>query len=1057
MRNPLNKRFPREIKNNLGKYLGMFLMMVFATSFTSGFLLAASSIEKIVGAMPETYAIEDGRFTCDFEAEDDAIGAVEALNVTVMRDFYNEEPLDLGNSGDGASNITVRIYPPREVVNIPNYAQGRAPEADNEIALDRVFMQENHGLAIGDKVLINGKEFTICGALTYPDYQALFQDNSSFMFDALTFCVAAVSQQAYQDLSPGNEVYNYSYTFNDSTLDLAARTDIEKDMLDALSDHNAFVNNLIDAQDNQGIGYALDDVQGDQTMWTVLLFILVVIMAFVFVVLTDATIESESSVIGTMLASGWRKREIIAHYMVLPAIIGALGSAIGLILGVNLLTDSMKSLYYHSYSIPPYYTIWDWKVVFITAVVPFLLLVSITLFGLARKMRFTPLQYLRHEAVTRKRRSSLPLPDGLRYPTRFRLRVLLRNLSHFVTLFFGILFASLLLLFGTCMLPVVQNYAGELVKTIAAPHQYVLKAPLELNGSDSDREMYAAALRLVEDKGRYEANKEAIDAAKRLKENTALMDALDRLQNQDELMEAIERLESNQDFLEAAERLEGNQPVVYAAQRLAEKQAIVEAIERLQSKQPLVEAVERLQNKGNLVRWVQWSQQHPDIVAAAQRVAAGSADPADLALVTTLTDEEKAGLQMLATMDEQTKADLELMNQMDDQTKADMELARNVDEQTRADLELLSNLDAQTKNDLELMQNMSEQTQRDLERVQNMSEQTRADIELVSGVDEATQADIDLVETMDEDLLNDVRLAADIDTDAHIVNTQKNSDSALAQVEKFAVGSLEIERAMGGKMESVTVYGISPDSAYWTDIPVKDGHIVAGRGLIEKTKAATGEEVEAHNRRTGKTYSIAIAESASNEANTNLYMTLDDFNVLFDNDADYFNAYASAEELNLDTRYTAQHIQPSDMLKMADQLETSMGKIMYMMMAMAVPIYLILVYLLTKTVIDRSARSISYMKVFGYRNNEVNGLYVRPITYWVLLSLIASLPLIVFLLTTLLRVVFMDYAGNFSIIIPPERFAILVLVGMFAYAIVAFLHVRRIKKVPLELAMKVQE
>ena len=178
---------------------------------------------------------------------------------------------------------------------------------------------------------------------------------------------------------------------------------------------------------------------------------------------------------------------------------------------------------------------------------------------------------------------------------------------------------------------------------------------------------------------------------------------------------------------------------------------------------------------------------------------------------------------------------------------------------------------------------------------------------------------------------------------------------------------------------------------------------------------------------------------------------------MFDNDADYFNGYASGEEVALDTRYTAQHVQPSDMLKISDQLETSMGKVMFMMMGMAVPIYLILVYLLTKTVIDRSARSISYMKVFGYRNREVNGLYIRPITYWVLISLVLSLPLIVALLTGLLTIVFMNYAGNFAIIIPPDRLAMLVVVGMLAYAVVAFLHIRRIKAVPLELAMKVQE
>lgn len=72
-------------------------------------------------------------------------------------------------------------------------------------------------------------------------------------------------------------------------------------------------------------------------------------------------------------------------------------------------------------------------------------------------------------------------------------------------------------------------------------------------------------------------------------------------------------------------------------------------------------------------------------------------------------------------------------------------------------------------------------------------------------------------------------------------------------------------------------------------------------------------------------------------------------------------------------------------------------------------------------------------------------------------SAVANLPLVVALITALLRFVFMSYAGNFPLIIPSERYALIVLVGMVAYAIVAALHVRRVKAVPLELAMKAQE
>ena len=59
---PLTKRFPRELKNNLGKYLGIFLLMSVTIALTSGFLLAAHSISVIIDDIPGIYHVEDGRF-----------------------------------------------------------------------------------------------------------------------------------------------------------------------------------------------------------------------------------------------------------------------------------------------------------------------------------------------------------------------------------------------------------------------------------------------------------------------------------------------------------------------------------------------------------------------------------------------------------------------------------------------------------------------------------------------------------------------------------------------------------------------------------------------------------------------------------------------------------------------------------------------------------------------------------------------------------------------------------------------------------------------------------
>ena len=68
-----HKRLPRELRRNIGKYLGIFLLMCGSIALTSGFLLAAHSIGCLIDDMRDAYTIEDGRVTTSFEATKDQL------------------------------------------------------------------------------------------------------------------------------------------------------------------------------------------------------------------------------------------------------------------------------------------------------------------------------------------------------------------------------------------------------------------------------------------------------------------------------------------------------------------------------------------------------------------------------------------------------------------------------------------------------------------------------------------------------------------------------------------------------------------------------------------------------------------------------------------------------------------------------------------------------------------------------------------------------------------------------------------------------------------------
>lgn len=455
---PLAKRLPRELKNNIGKYLGIFLLMCGAIALTSGFLLAAHSISQIIDGMHDEYTIEDGRFTTSFEATDSQLQAARDAaenvgGVTLYKNYSIDAAITLPN--DDGSKRTLRTYEHRTQVDLAAYCEGTEPSSSNEVAIDRVFAKNNN-LHVGDTFRLEGRAYTVCGIMTQSDSQALFLNNSDFTVNTITYGVAEVSPDGFQALEDagGAPAYTYSFTFANRNLSVAGRTDAEKDMADALADADAHVDDLTDVSANQGIGYAADDVEGDSAMWTTLLYIIIVIMAFVFVVLTNATIEQESAIIGTLLASGYRRSEIVLHYLALPAIVGILAAGLGTALGVAFFTDPMRQLYYGSYSLPPFQVFWDWGIFLKCAVVPAAALIIITLVGLLRKMGKTPLQFLRHEAAGKSgTKRGVRLPERLSFVARFRLRIFLRNLGNFATLFVGIAFASLLLLFGLAILP----------------------------------------------------------------------------------------------------------------------------------------------------------------------------------------------------------------------------------------------------------------------------------------------------------------------------------------------------------------------------------------------------------------------------------------------------------------------------------------------------------------------------------------------------------------------------------------------------------------------------
>lgn len=236
---------------------------------------------------------------------------------------------------------------------------------------------------------------------------------------------------------------------------------------------------------------------GDRAMMLILLYIVILIIAFVFVITIRDTIIREAAVIGTLRALGFTKGELVIHYMALPLYVTLAAALTGNVLGYSVMKDVCAGMYYASYSLPTYVTVWNTEAFLLTTVVPLLIMLAVTFFTLWNSLSLTPLQFLRKNFHRRGGRS-LPLPERLPFFMRFRLRIFFQNFGNYVILLIGILFANLLLLFGMALPAVLDRYQASMKDNMLCKYQYFLNIPAYKKDRDYefDKVMYTTFLRL---------------------------------------------------------------------------------------------------------------------------------------------------------------------------------------------------------------------------------------------------------------------------------------------------------------------------------------------------------------------------------------------------------------------------------------------------------------------------------------------------------------------------------------------------------------------------------
>ena len=425
----LNKSVFRVMRENKGQFIGMLAIVLLSSYLFVIFALLAVNLSSNKNAFIEEYVQGDLEFYTASKVEN--ISGLERSFGLKMDETLVAEKLYNGK--------TIRVFTPNEKVNIPAVLAGKLPDA-GEIALDPQFIKAN-GLTVGDSLEIDGMRYVISGMMCLPNYPYVLQKEGDLVNNPAEFGLGLLSEE---DLAVGN--YLYSVKFNVSRSNIYEQS---KPLKTAINDQNAGILSWNYAKYDMKTSILDVEVFAITLYSFVLPPVLMLLSAVLVAVVLGRMVKTQVGVIGTLYAMGYRKKEIMRHYLRYPLFLGIAGGALGGVMGIAGFT-SVLDIMLGFFPMPIKHISFNPLFIILSITLSVLVLCAGTYIALDKVLKNSPVSLMRNEGKERKlnvveRKLKL---SGMRFNRRFSIREQLRSLPRLVFLITGVLAATILLMYG---------------------------------------------------------------------------------------------------------------------------------------------------------------------------------------------------------------------------------------------------------------------------------------------------------------------------------------------------------------------------------------------------------------------------------------------------------------------------------------------------------------------------------------------------------------------------------------------------------------------------------
>lgn len=205
-------------------------------------------------------------------------------------------------------------------------------------------------------------------------------------------------------------------------------------------------------------------------------------------------------------------------------------------------------------------------------------------------------------------------------------------------------------------------------------------------------------------------------------------------------------------------------------------------------------------------------------------------------------------------------------------------------------------------------------------------------------------------------------------------------------------------------------------------------------------------------------YAFRVEKIIDYAASLMVFMDIDHCRDLFGEDDDYYNVVFSDRDLGIEGGRLYSVNSKDDIKKAAGIFVDQMRSMILIMSIASAVIFVVVLYLMLKMMLDRSTFNISLVKIFGFRSREVRQMYLDGNFYIVAIGALISIPLC----KTIMDYIYPRYlVSNVGVGIKPDYpmsfYVIIFVVIMLLYLFINKILVVRIRKIDPSVVLKNRE